>query len=138
MDQNKLNKVTADLQKKYPDVGIKSISMDEKTGKSTFFLDPKPKTLAYLENGGIVPKVYKEKAAVITRDTINRTFLDLSQQNAKDPMQQTPQEQFENAIRYYNIVPELGSTVNILTGLQYSPRTRFHCQHFNRLGIEGL
>jgi hypothetical protein len=117
MDQKKLNKVTADLQKKYPDVGIKSIAIDEKTGQSTFFLDPKPKTLAYLENGGIVPKIYKEKAAVITRDTINRTFLDLQQQNAKDPMQQTPQEQFENAIRYYNMVPELGSTVNILSSL---------------------
>jgi hypothetical protein len=114
MNQEKLNKLTADLQEKYPDVGIKAISTDEKTGQSTFFLDPKPKTLAFLEHGGIVPKIYKEKAAVITRDTIDRTFLDLPK---KDPMQQTPQEQFENAINYYNTVPELGSTVNILTGL---------------------
>jgi len=117
MDQKKLDKVTADLQKKYPEVGIKSISTNEKTGESTFFLEPKQKTLAFLEHGGVIPKGFKEKAAVISRDTINRTFLDLQQQNSKDPMQQTPQEQFENAIKYYNTVPELGSTVNILTGL---------------------
>jgi len=116
MDQEKLNKLTADLQEKYPDVGIKAISTDEKTGQSTFFLDPKPKTLAYLERGGIVPKVYKDKAAVISRDTIDRTFLDL-QTNAKDPLQQTARETFENAINYYNTVPELGSTINLLAGL---------------------
>ena len=116
MDQEKMNKVTADLKERYPDVGIRSISVDEKTGQSTFFLDPKPKTLAYLEVGGIIPKAFKEKAAVITRDTMDRTFLDL-QQNVKDPMQQTARESFENAIRYYYTVPELGSTINLLAGL---------------------
>jgi len=116
MNQDKMNKITADLKNKYPEVGIKAISVDEKTGQSTFFLDPKPKTLAYLEHGGIVPKVFKDKAAVITRDTIDRTFMDL-QTNAKDPLQQTAQETFENAINYYNTVPELGSTVNLLAGL---------------------
>jgi len=114
MDQNKLNKVTADLQKKYPEVGIKAISVDEKSGQSTFFLDPKPKTLAFLERGGVIPKAFKEKAAVITRDTLDRTFLDLSQ---KEPLQQTEKEQYGNAIKYYYSVPELGSTVNILSGL---------------------
>lgn len=114
MDQKKVNKITADLQKKYPDVGIKAISVDEETGKSTFFLDPKPKTLAYLERGGVVPKEFKEKAAVITRDTLDRTFLDLSK---KDPLQQTAQEQFKNAIDYYKTFPSLGSTVNLLAGL---------------------
>lgn len=114
MDKNKMNKVTADLQKKFPDVGIKSVSVDEKTGQSTFLLDPKPKTLAFLESGGIIPKGFKEKAAVITRDTIDRTFLDLP---AKSPLQQTPHEQFGNAINYYKTVPDLGATVNLLAGL---------------------
>ena len=31
------------------------IYIDEKTVQYTFFLDPKPKTLAFLEHGGIVP-----------------------------------------------------------------------------------
>jgi len=117
MDQDKMNKVTADLQKKYPEVGIKAISVDEKSGQSTFLLDPKPKTLAYLEAGGVVPKQFKDKAAVINRDTLDRTFLDLAQTHAKDPIQQTAQERFENAINYYYTVPELGSTVNLLAGL---------------------
>jgi len=117
MDNKNLKKVTADLQKKYPEVGIKSITVDEKSGTSTFLLDPHPKTLAYLERGGIVPKVFKEKASVISRDTLERSFLDLSQVHAKDPLQQTPQERFKNAIDYYYTVPEVGSTVNLLAGL---------------------
>jgi len=117
MDQDKINKVTAELKDKYPEVGIRSISVDEKTGQSTFLLDPKPKTLAYLESGGVVPKAFKEKAAVISRDTLDRTFLDLAQVHAKDPLQQTPQERQENAINYYKTVPELGATVNLLAGL---------------------
>lgn len=117
MDQEKINKVTADLQSKYPDVGIRSISVDNKTGQSTFYLDPKPKTLAHLERGGVIPKGLREKAAVINRDTIDRTFLDLAQTHAKDPLQQTPRETFENAINYYYTEPLLGSTVNLLAGL---------------------
>jgi len=114
MDQEKINKVTTDLQQKYPEVGIRSINVDEKTGQSTFYLDPKPKTLAYLERGGVVPKAFKEKAAVITRDTLDRSFLDLAQ---TDPLRQTPRQTFENAINYYYTEPLLGSTVNLLAGL---------------------
>jgi hypothetical protein len=114
MDQEKINKVTADLQKKYPEVGIRAISVDENSGQSTFFLDPKPKTLAYLERGGVVPKAFKEKAAVITRDTLDRTFLDLA---PTDPLRQTPRQYYENAINYYYTEPLLGSTVNLLAGL---------------------
>jgi hypothetical protein len=117
MDQDNIKKVTANLQEKYPDVGIKAISVDEKTGQSTFFLDPKPKTLAFLERGGVLPKAFKDKAAVINRDTLDRTFLDLQQTHAKDPLQQTAKERIENAINYYYTVPELGSTVNLLAGL---------------------
>jgi hypothetical protein len=109
-----INKVTKELQEKYPDVGIKSISVDEASGKSTFYLDPKPKTLAFLERGGIVPKAFKDKAAVINRDLLDRNFLDLAK---KDPLSQTPKEQFKNAINYYHTVPEIGSSTNILAGL---------------------
>lgn len=114
MDQTQLDKVTAELKEKYPDAGIKSIQVDEKTGQSTFLLDPKPKTLAYLERGGVVPRNLKAKGAVITRDTLDRTFLDLAK---KDPLQMTARETFEAAINYYYTDPLLGSTVNILAGL---------------------
>jgi hypothetical protein len=88
--------------------------VDEKTGKSTFYIDSKPKTLAYLERGGAIPKVLKEQAAVITRDTLSRSFLDLTQ---KDPMQMTAHEAFEKAIIYYNTDPLVGPTVNLLANL---------------------
>jgi len=114
MDSKEIAKITEDLQKRYPDVGIKSIEVDEKTGKSTFYVDPKPKTLAYLEKGGVIPKAFKEKAAVITRDTIDRTFLDLSQ---KDPMQLTNTEFYDKAINYYYTDPLVGSTVNVLSSI---------------------
>lgn len=114
MDSKELVKITTDLQKKYPDAGIKSIEVDEKSGKSTFYMDPKPKTLAYLERGGVVPKAFKEKAAVITRDTLDRTFLDLSQ---KDPMQLTNNEFYKKAIDYYYTDPLIGSTVNVLSNI---------------------
>lgn len=114
MDNKQLKEITTDLKKKYPDVGIRSIEVDEKTGKSTFYLDSKPKTLAYLEHGGVIPKALKEKAAVITRDTLSRSFLDLTQ---KEPMQMTPHEAFEKAILYYNTDPLVGPTVNLLANL---------------------
>lgn len=114
MDTKNLTKITADLKKKYPDVGIKSIEVDEKSGKSIFYLDPKPKTLAYLENGGVIPKAFKEKAAIISRDTLDRTFLDLAQ---KDPLQMTGQETFEKASNYYHTDGLIGSTINLLSNL---------------------
>jgi len=114
MEEKQLKKITADIKNKYPDAGIKSIEIDENTGKSTFYLSPKPKTLAYLETGGVIPKVFKEKASVLSRDTLDRTFLDLA---TKDPMQMTPSEIFKKAIDYYNTDPLVGSTTNILVSL---------------------
>jgi hypothetical protein len=117
MDNKTLKKVTADLQDKYPGVGIRSIEVNEKTGTSTFLLDPKPKTLAYLESGGVIPKAFREKAAVINRDTMDRPFLDLAVQKSIEPLRQTPQQYFENAIKYYYTDPLLGSTINVLSNL---------------------
>jgi hypothetical protein len=114
MENKDLKKITADIKKQYPDAGIKSIEVDERSGKSTFYLSPAHKTLAYLENGGVVPKAFKEKASIISRDTLDRTFLDLT---TKDPMQMTPTEIFKKAIDYYNTDPLVGSTTNILVNL---------------------
>ncbi len=114
MDEKQIAKITAELKKKYPDAGIKTLEVDEKTGKSTFYLDPKPKTLAYLKSGGVIPKAFKEKAAVLSRDTLDRTFLDLAQ---KDPLQMTGQEAFEKASNYYHTDGLIGSTINLLSNL---------------------
>ena len=56
MEGTKLEKLTADLKAKYPDAGIKKIEVNEGTGTSTFFLTPETKALAYLKEGGVIPK----------------------------------------------------------------------------------
>lgn len=116
MKENTINNITATLQEKYPDVGIKSIEVDDATGKSTFYLNPTEKNLAFLERGGVTPRVYrgKESAATITRDYVQRTNLDLSQ---ADPYEQEPITSYENAIKYYYTEPLIGSAVNLLANL---------------------
>jgi hypothetical protein len=114
MDKTNLQKLTADLQERYPDAGIKSIEVDEGTGKSTFFIQPNKTNLAFLEKGGLVPKIRTESAAVITRDAIDRTLLDLAK---KDPYTEEPLASFERAIKYYYVDPLVGSTVNFLSSI---------------------
>ena len=50
MRKDTLNKITAELKTKFPDVGIKSIEVNEKTGQSTFYLEPTKKALAFMGN----------------------------------------------------------------------------------------
>lgn len=114
MDKTNLQKLTADLQEKYPDAGIKSIEVDESTGKSTFLIQPNKTNLAFLERGGLIPKIRTETSAVITRDAIDRTLLDLAK---KDPYTEEPTASFERAIRYYYIDPQIGPVVNFLSSI---------------------
>ena len=114
MDDNTIKKVTATLRKEYPDVGIRNIEVNEKTGQSTFYLDPTKKSLAFLEQGAVVPRHFREKAATITRDAVDRTFLDLAK---RDPYDESPQELFRRADRYYYTDPLVGTVVNILASL---------------------
>ncbi len=95
MEYSSIEQVTSTLQEKYPDVGIRSIEVDESTGKSTFFIEPTKKSLAFLDanKGGVVPRIYsKERAASITRDYLQRTNLDLLPPN--DPYTEDPKESF--------------------------------------------
>ena len=117
MRKDTLNKITAELKTKFPDVGIQSIEVNEKTGQSTFYLQPTKKSLAFIDSksgGGIIPRTFKERAAVISRDTISRTNLDLA---AKDPYTEDPKESFKRAIKYYYTDPLVGSSINILANL---------------------
>ena len=103
MEQGLLNKVTEDLKEKYPNVGIKSIEVNDQTGQTSFFLEPTKKSLAFIDakaGGGVIPHVYRDKAAVISRDYVQRTNLALS---VSDPYVQDPKESFKRAIKYYYI-----------------------------------
>ena len=118
MEYSSIEQVTSTLQEKYPDIGIRSIEVDESSGKSTFFIEPTKKSLAFLDanKGGVVPRIYsKERAASITRDYLQRTNLDLLPPN--DPYTEDPKESFKRAIRYYYTEPLVGSTTNVLASL---------------------
>jgi len=118
MDPKAIKKVTADLQKRYPDIGIRSIEIDENTGTSTFLLNETPKTfkaLAYLKpEQAITPHISREKAASITRDTVSRSVLDLA---GRDPFDSDPKDAIIRANRYYYTEPILGSAVNLLASM---------------------
>lgn len=112
------NKLTADLQARYPNAGIKSIEVDQETGKSTFVLEPTKQNLAVLDKPGmaIKPHVYgRETAATINRDFMSRQNLDLALQ--KSPYVEDPKTLFKKADEYYYTDPLLGSVTNILSSL---------------------
>lgn len=115
MDQEALDKVTASLREKYPDVGIKSIDVNQETGQAVFLMEPTKKALAFLGEGklGVVPR-NREKAATVNRDFMQRSILDLAQ---KDPYTEEPKKSFERAIKYYYVDPLVGSATNLLANL---------------------
>ncbi len=114
MEETTLQKVTATLKKEFPDVGIRNIEVDAQTGRSTFYLNPTNKALAFLDQGAVVPRQFREKAATITRDAMTRSDLDLA---AKDPYEESPEELFKRADRYYYTDPLVGTVINILAAL---------------------
>ncbi|MBV5346639.1 hypothetical protein JZU46_00180 [bacterium] len=114
MDKNTINKITSELKDRYPDAGIRSIEINESEGKSTFFLDPTKKSLAFLDNP-IIPHVYRAKASTITRDVMSRSYADLMQK--KDTYDEDPKKLYEKVMRYYYTEPLIGSTINLLSSL---------------------
>lgn len=105
MRKDTIHKVTSQLKEKYPDIGLHSIEVDDKSGKATFYMEPSKKALAFLPN---------EKAATITRDPMDRQVLDLLK---ADPYSEDPKESFKRAIRYYYVDPLVGSVTNLLANL---------------------
>lgn len=117
MKTEELGRLTTELQEKYPDAGIQSIEMDEASGKSTFFLTPTKKNLAFLEQPGraITPRTHKSQASTITRDAINRSVLDLGL--TKDAYDEAPHESYKKAMRYYYTEPIVGTATNLFASL---------------------
>ena len=120
MDAKSIKKVTADIKKKYPNAGIKSIEIDEEKGTSTFLMEPNnqnQKALAYLKpDEAVIPHISggKEKAATITRDAVSRGFLDLA---GKDPYTSDPKDLMKRADQYYFTEPIVGSATNLLAAM---------------------
>ena len=114
MEQNTIDKITNELQTRYPELGLRSLEVNEDTGSSTLYINPTKKSLAFLDNP-IVPHVYKAKASTITRDSLSRSYLDLA--TKKDTYDEDPKKLYDKALRYYYTEPLVGSTINLLSSL---------------------
>jgi len=114
MKKNTFDKITAELQEKFPDAGIRSVEIDEASGKSTLYIEPNNRTLAFLDNP-TVPRVFKEKASTITRDPISRGYLDLGLK--KDVYEEDPKNLYEQALKYYYTEPLVGSALNLMSSI---------------------
>jgi hypothetical protein len=113
MDSEKLNKVTAELKGKYPEVGIQKIEVDEKNGKSTFFVSPTEKVLATLPPERAVNlHSAAEVASTLRRDVIDRSVLDLIKKSVSE---EDPHEIFKRSMKYYYEGDYYGSHIDILT-----------------------
>lgn len=115
MDSKQLEKVTADLKDKYPEVGIKKIEVDESTGKSTFFLSPTAKVLAALpsdKGGGVTPRI--AYASTLRRDTLDRSYLDLGKPSPND---EDSHELYKRSMKYYVESDIYGSHIDVLSNM---------------------
>lgn len=113
-----LDKFTKELSNRYPDLGISKIEVDEKSGKSSFYIRPN-KSLPFLEKHGdaIKSRINSETGSVIRRRSIDRSVLDLVTPNPVST--EDPIELFRIADRYYKEENIVGSSTNLLASLSY-------------------
>jgi len=114
MDSKDISKVTADLKKNYPDIGLHKIEWDG--SKASLYVHPTKKVLAGLESKDAIKMRTVERAATVRRQTLDRSGLDLSQ-NYRAPYEDTPQELFKRSMKYYVEQDIYGSTIDVLTNL---------------------
>jgi hypothetical protein len=112
---DKYKHIEDSIKEKYPDVGIKSIEVDDTSGKATFYIEPTKKALAFLDKDAVRPRVFQDRASVLERDYIQRSVLDLALK--KDAYTMDPIEAYKLADKYYYTDPMVGATVNVLAGL---------------------
>jgi len=112
MDSKEIGKITAEINKKYPEAGIQKIEFDSGSGKASFFLKPSNKMLASLPGNQSIQLRPFELASTLRRTAVDRSTLDLIK---KSPSEEEPREVFKRAIRYYFEYDVYGSHIDILT-----------------------
>jgi len=110
-----INKLTSDLQNRYPDAGIESLEINRETGQSVFMLKPNKRNLAILDKPGMAIKPRLESAATINRDYTSRQTLDLAL--SKNPYDEDPKTLYKQAEKHYYTDPLVGSATNALASL---------------------
>ena len=114
MDSKEIAKVTADIKKEYPEIGLQKIEWDGT--KASLYVHPERKALAGLEAKDAIKLRSVERASTLRRQTLDRTGLDLAQ-SYQTPYSETPKELFNRSMKYYVEQDIYGSTIDILTNL---------------------
>jgi len=109
-----ISKVTADIKKKYPDAGLEKIEWDG--NKVSFFTRPTEKALAGLPAKDAIKLRTVERASTLRRSALDRTALDLSQ-GYRGVTEESPQDLFSRAYKYYFEQDIYGSHIDVLTNL---------------------
>ena len=112
MDSKEIVKITADIKKKHPEIGLQKIEWDGT--KASLFIQPEKQALASLEAKDAIKLRSVERASTLRRQTLDRTGLDLAQ-SYQTPYSATPKELFERSMKYYVEQDIYGSTIDILT-----------------------
>jgi len=114
MDSKEIAKVTAEINEKYPDIGLRKIEWDG--NKASLYVQPTKKVLASLESNDAIKLHTVESAASLRRQTLDRTSLDLVQ-GYNAPYTESPTELFNRSMKYYVEQDIYGSVIDILTNL---------------------
>jgi len=112
MDSEEIGRITKELNTKYPEIGINKIEMGSGDGKAIFYMKPTNKVLASLPSNKAVRLKPLESAAVLRRDTVDRSILDLIK---KSPYEDDPRNIFTRAMKYYFENDAYGSHIDVLT-----------------------
>ncbi len=118
MKSSELGNITEQIKNKFPEVGIRSIEVDESSGKATFLVNPTNKSLAFLDNNTTNPSVtprFRSQSSTLTRDSISRSVLDLGLK--KDAYSLDAPTCFKKAARYYYTDPVIGASTNLLASI---------------------
>ena len=112
MESKDIAKVTADIKKNYPEIGLHKIEWDGT--KASLYVKPEGKALAGLEAKDAIKLRSVERASTLRRSALDRGGLDLSQSYSA-PYDDTPKSLFSRSMRYYVEQDIYGSIIDILT-----------------------
>lgn len=112
MDSKDIAKITADIKKNHPEIGLDKIEWDG--AKASLYVRPEAKALAGLEARDAIKLRPIEYASTLRRSTLDRTGLDLAQ-GYNAAYDETPKSLFTRSMRYYVEQDIYGSIIDILT-----------------------
>lgn len=107
-----VDKITARLQKNYPNAGIQKIEYKEGDSSASFYIQPNQKALAMLDNSRAV-RSRVSMGSTLNRTALDRSFLDLA--ISKSPFEDDPKSLFSRSMKYYCEDDIYGAAIDVLS-----------------------